>query len=78
MGYRRSKSEREHLARTYRETKNRMTGVYEYNGRYRKSKHGNRAKFCRRQSNRAVRRSKIILLAPADYRRLYDYWWELL
>lgn len=78
MGYRRAKSEKEHLARTYRHTKNHYFGVYEHNGRYRKTKRGDRGKFCRRQSNRAVRRSKVILLAPSDYKRLYDYWWELI
>lgn len=46
-----------------------------YVRRYRGKANG-AAKYCRRQSNRCVRR-QADLFQNGEYRKMYDYWWTL-
>lgn len=84
MGYCGSQERNRRLKKLFDETKNSSRGgggafYDEDKGRYikysprRKPGH---AKFLRRVANRKVRRNKDHL-RNGQYRKVYDYWWEL-
>ena len=52
-------------------------GVWEHNGYYKMGR-GSISKYLKRLSNKKVRRTPVeITLRRGDYRRVFDYWWEL-
>lgn len=52
-------------------------GVSFVNGHYVNSGRGKRSAYIKRVSNKKVRRSQG-LFQNSEYRRLYDYWWEMI
>lgn len=81
MAYKQAQNRKKHLLKTYNETKNWYgAGVYfdETRGCYRRYSitDGGRGKRLRRISNRKVRKAKNIG-SFGNYRKVYDYWWEL-
>ena len=83
MGYRRSQERNRRLKKLYGDTKNSYGAGAYYDtdkGRdiqYSPRRHTGYAKYLRKISNRKVRRNKDHY-NNGLYRRLYDYWWELL
>lgn len=53
-------------------------GYYYQNGHWAKMYRGKRSKWLKRQSNKAIRRDKDFVGSNGDYKKKYDYWWELL
>ena len=51
-------------------------GVYLHNGHYVIYDRGKRSKWLKRQSNKKLRREKDIF-QRGQYRKVFDYWWEL-
>lgn len=47
-------------------------------GEYKKKCYINSSKYHKRYSNKKVRRYKNFIGNGGDYRKLYDYWWEVL
>ena len=81
MGYKRSKEQRRRDARTYSKTKTSYgKGIYydKEKGIYRRYQLPERTRFVKRKCNRAVRRYKGALSTKGAYRRVSEYWWEIL
>ena len=82
MGHKRSVERNKRLKKVYSETKTFCgSGVWfdERKGRYVKisaSRKSKRPKYLRNRSNRKIRHYKGAL-NNSDYKRLFDYWWEL-
>ena len=85
MGYRRSIQEKKKLLQTYSKTKHKMRGVWydDESDRYHKISYSKKGKnsyatFLRKHSNRTIRRNKLKEeLTGNNYKKFYDYWWEL-
>ena len=82
MSYRRKREDERRLKRLYDKTKHHYgAGVYfdkDKNRyiRYYASKRSGNTKYLKRQSNKRVRRSQSSM-RHGQYKRLFDYWWEL-
>lgn len=83
MAYARSREDRRRLRKLYNETRSSYAAGVWYN----ESKHRYErfyacrapgyTKWLRRQSNKRLRRSSYIFKGK-QYKKLFDYWWELL
>lgn len=82
MSHRRKSGDLKRLKRTYSATKNGWgAGVYYDEDkkrliRYSPSKKSSRPRYLRNQANRKVRKT-LTALHHGQYRKIYDYWWEL-
>ena len=81
MGYRRSKERNRRLEKLYNETKNSCCAGAWYDdsrNRFIKFTSGGRKykKYLKKISSRKARRYKGDL-AHCDYKKTFDYWWEL-
>ncbi len=83
MGYHRSREQRRRLKKLYSKTGGFPGGAWydEERDRYIRSytsnhNHPGYSKYLRRVSNRRVRRTKHAL-QNGQYRKVYDYWYEL-
>lgn len=86
MGYKRAKERNKRLKKLYNETRYDMGsgGVY-YSPKKRRlvkysySRKSKAPKYYKTLSNRAIRKLKLEELgkSPAEYKRYFDYWWNL-
>lgn len=83
MSYQRKFENRKRLKKTYCSTKTKCSGGVYYDARkgryvrYYLYKRGNCRHIYKRLSNKRVRKSTYINNG-AGYKRIYDYWWEIL
>ena len=81
MGYFGSKNRNKKLNKIYQSTKNSYgSGVWfdEDKNRLIRYYRGKRSKFLKRLGNRKFRRIKNSELQNCQYKKVFDYWWELL
>ena len=85
MSWHRSRDTKRKLKHLYDETKNHYAkGAWydEQKGRYIQywlsNGRSGRVKFVKRKCNRAVRRYKGDLLSKGAYRKVAEYWWDIL
>ena len=80
MSYERSCNRNRCLLKLYNKTKYKYIGVYydRDKNRYIKSKRPNLSKWHKKQSNRKLRRNKNLNYKNSQYKKLYDFWWELI
>lgn len=80
MSYNGSKERNKRLKRLHDQTKNAYTsGAYfdEDKGRLVRYYRGKRSKFLKQLSSKKCRRIKLVALQHSQYKRIFDYWWEL-
>lgn len=79
-GYFRSKERYKRLKHLYEETKHSYgSGVWYDNEKKRfiRAYRGSRSKYLKQLGNRRVRRIKDEDLSNGQYKKVFDYWWEL-
>lgn len=82
MAYARSKEDQRRIRKLYNETRNRWTAGAWYDERkhryvrFYSCRTPGYTKWLRRQSNKRLRRSPNIYKGK-QYKKLFDYWWEL-
>ena len=82
MSHRRSREDDKRLKKLYEETKNSYgAGAYYDEKKGILRQYSVHSKFIKNQSTRTIRRklkNSDIIYSKGQYKRLYDYWWELL
>lgn len=78
MSYKRKRYDRRKLKKLYL-LNNYYAGVIynEDTGSYRRYYRSQVSKYLKNVSNRKVRRRKLENLQHGDYKKVFDYWWEL-
>lgn len=79
MSYKRSRDRNRRLSKLYNKTKYKYFGAYydEDKNRYIKCERTSLSKWHKKQSNRRLRRNKNLNYKNGQYKKIYDFWWEL-